>query len=76
MRWVKFLPAVLASLTDCVVAFIARADQQDHPDRVIILRVVMFAAAPDHGELPDSQGEDCCGSGWLEREVAWNFPGE
>ena len=45
MRWVKFLPAVLAALTDCLVTFIVRANQQDYPDRVIILQAVMFAAA-------------------------------
>jgi hypothetical protein len=45
MRWVKFLPAMLAALTDCVVTFSVRANQQDYPDRVIILQVVMFAAA-------------------------------
>jgi hypothetical protein len=45
MRWVRFLPAVLAALTDCLVTFIVRANQQDYPDGVIVFQAVMFAAA-------------------------------
>ena len=45
LRWVRFLPAVLAALTDCLVVFIVRANQQDYPDRVIVYQAVMFAAA-------------------------------
>jgi hypothetical protein len=45
MRYVAFLPAALAALTDFFVTLIVRANQPDYPDRVIILQVVMFAAA-------------------------------
>lgn len=45
MRFVVFLPAVLAALTDLLVAFIVRANQPNYPGRVIILQAVMLSAA-------------------------------
>jgi multisubunit Na+/H+ antiporter MnhF subunit len=46
MRFLAFLPAVLAALTDFLVVFYVRAIQpRDYPDRVVIFQVFMFAAA-------------------------------
>jgi multisubunit Na+/H+ antiporter MnhF subunit len=45
MRFLVFLPALLAALTDFGVAFYVRAIQPNYPDRVVIFQVFMFAAA-------------------------------
>jgi hypothetical protein len=45
MRYVAFLPAAIAALTDGFVTLFVRSLPQDYPDRVIILQAVMFAAA-------------------------------
>jgi hypothetical protein len=42
---VRFLPAVLAALTDAFATSTIRANQPDLPGRFIVFQVVMFCAA-------------------------------
>ena len=45
MRIVRFLPAVLAAVTDVVTAAMVRANQPDYPGRIIVFQIVMLGAA-------------------------------
>ena len=45
MGLVRFIPAVLAALTDVFAAGIVVAHQPDYPDRFVVYQVVMVGAA-------------------------------
>ena len=45
MRIVRFLPAVLAAVTDVVTGAMVWANQSDYPGRFIVFQIVMLGAA-------------------------------
>jgi hypothetical protein len=45
MRIVRFLPAVLAGVTDVATGAMIYANQPDYPGRFVVFQIVMFGAA-------------------------------
>ena len=45
MRIVRFVPALLAAVTDVATAAMVRANQPDYPGRFIVFQIVMLGAA-------------------------------
>ena len=45
MRIVRFLPALLAAVTDVVTGAMVWVNQTDYPDRFIVFQIVMLGAA-------------------------------